>query len=501
MGKKSRRKRTKQRAGKQTESGAASPPAPPPVIREAEDLQGILRLAGYPMETERDFHTGTMAYSAATFIRTTLCEGTGALPNLDSVGRNDPCPCGSDKKYKKCCMGAAQSPASLRRIVCSPGPMPPGIVPCIIDRDRVLADCQHLGTLLAGHPVLKRIRFGRRRASLYFDEHLPQGHEDLTGEQVAELMEDIGVRYLRTHDESRTFNRLKQALPEAAKTVSTIDELRALVMGHLFAELEMGPGNEPPQETPLGAILFKLTVGETAERDRTMADLAGQMAARLQHSAGAEGEDGAYDSETPEELLERNRDLLGTLVESTLQVAEEMAESIEAGTFPVLLPFALIAEPFMTATVEAQNEPGLPRERVRELIVKGEEDFCDEDSRLYQVALEQWLEKEDGSDPDATEHVRLMLSFLKSDGPGPLMRLLLVTTLDTCDTGGIDWEEELNWPQDNSPITAELLESYGDKLLENGFPKLAVRMWKTCGLLGPIPKALQEKIDRTEPMH
>src|SRR3989442_775394 len=28
-------------------------------------------------------------------------------------GRNDPCPCGSGKKYKKCCLGkAAQSPAT-----------------------------------------------------------------------------------------------------------------------------------------------------------------------------------------------------------------------------------------------------------------------------------------------------------------------------------------------------------------------------------------------------
>jgi hypothetical protein len=25
------------------------------------------------------------------------------------VGRNDPCPCGSGKKYKKCCLGKAQA--------------------------------------------------------------------------------------------------------------------------------------------------------------------------------------------------------------------------------------------------------------------------------------------------------------------------------------------------------------------------------------------------------
>ena len=28
---------------------------------------------------------------------------SGAAPELTKVGRNDPCPCGSGKKYKKCC--------------------------------------------------------------------------------------------------------------------------------------------------------------------------------------------------------------------------------------------------------------------------------------------------------------------------------------------------------------------------------------------------------------
>ncbi len=26
-------------------------------------------------------------------------------PGVSPIGRNDPCPCGSGKKYKKCCMG------------------------------------------------------------------------------------------------------------------------------------------------------------------------------------------------------------------------------------------------------------------------------------------------------------------------------------------------------------------------------------------------------------
>ncbi len=33
------------------------------------------------------------------------------------AGRNDPCPCGSGKKYKKCCEGKQQSARSSRAMV------------------------------------------------------------------------------------------------------------------------------------------------------------------------------------------------------------------------------------------------------------------------------------------------------------------------------------------------------------------------------------------------
>lgn len=31
--------------------------------------------------------------------------GTLEVHYMPKIGRNDPCPCGSGKKYKKCCMG------------------------------------------------------------------------------------------------------------------------------------------------------------------------------------------------------------------------------------------------------------------------------------------------------------------------------------------------------------------------------------------------------------
>ena len=37
-----------------------------------------------------------------------------------SIGRNDPCPCGSGKKYKKCCYGKLEK----MKKYASPNPMP-----------------------------------------------------------------------------------------------------------------------------------------------------------------------------------------------------------------------------------------------------------------------------------------------------------------------------------------------------------------------------------------
>ena len=44
-------------------------------------------------------------------IITAIDEAWAARPGAKKVGRNDPCPCRSGKKYKKCCLGKAASPA------------------------------------------------------------------------------------------------------------------------------------------------------------------------------------------------------------------------------------------------------------------------------------------------------------------------------------------------------------------------------------------------------
>jgi len=58
---------------------------------------------------EKIFSSTTVLYESKTFSKTLgFIEDEESKPKFDAtnIGRNDPCPCGSGKKYKKCCMTA-----------------------------------------------------------------------------------------------------------------------------------------------------------------------------------------------------------------------------------------------------------------------------------------------------------------------------------------------------------------------------------------------------------
>lgn len=67
---------------------------------------------------EKIFSSTTVLYESKTFSSTLGYiedEGNKCVPDFDAsgVGRNDPCPCGSGKKYKKCCMAALSASGCL----------------------------------------------------------------------------------------------------------------------------------------------------------------------------------------------------------------------------------------------------------------------------------------------------------------------------------------------------------------------------------------------------
>jgi uncharacterized protein len=72
---------------------------PKPISPEQRE-EVIVHMAAGLLGAYKYFRQRREAYAEATF-------SPEPRHNTDKIGRNDPCPCGSGKKYKKCCGGAA----------------------------------------------------------------------------------------------------------------------------------------------------------------------------------------------------------------------------------------------------------------------------------------------------------------------------------------------------------------------------------------------------------
>jgi hypothetical protein len=73
---------------------------------KAEDIEEIYKKHGFLQKTKRKYSSTTIIYSSKAFQELIDLSGKKTGYATVKVGRNKPCPCGSGKKYKKCCLGA-----------------------------------------------------------------------------------------------------------------------------------------------------------------------------------------------------------------------------------------------------------------------------------------------------------------------------------------------------------------------------------------------------------
>ena len=80
------------------------------VLKKNYTLEDLLQTYKAPYLEQKIFSSTTVLYKSKAFSRTLgIIEEHEERPKIDTtgVGRNDPCPCGSGKKFKKCCGAAA----------------------------------------------------------------------------------------------------------------------------------------------------------------------------------------------------------------------------------------------------------------------------------------------------------------------------------------------------------------------------------------------------------
>ncbi|MBQ2644060.1 SEC-C domain-containing protein [bacterium] len=78
------------------------------IMQTSYTLDELIRRYKYKNYNKPIISPASILYSSKVFsqimVKEVRKEERKLEPQIEKVGRNDPCPCGSGKKYKKCCM-------------------------------------------------------------------------------------------------------------------------------------------------------------------------------------------------------------------------------------------------------------------------------------------------------------------------------------------------------------------------------------------------------------
>ena len=128
-----------------------------------EDLVDRLKTIGEGLDGSRVTTDRRGTHDRATITITTLTAGVGSFLTVANIGRNDPCPCGSGRKYKHCCLGQVDAERATRvRLRQAEARIVPALLEFALDRwgkellaqawDEFVFDAEELPDDLIGDP-------------------------------------------------------------------------------------------------------------------------------------------------------------------------------------------------------------------------------------------------------------------------------------------------------------------------------------------------------------
>ena len=445
-----------------------------------EAAEQTLRLAGYGLEDETQRRMGVLAFHAAALVHAAAAQqASGGRPGR--IRRNDPCPCGSGKKYKKCCFATGKPlPDPSLGSAAASAPPDPEIVPRLLDGERTSRDLGQLGSLLERDPDLRRLRWSGSKVARYLAAQSKDGPE-LEGEQLDRFVEQVAQRYADTEpDGAELLGRLLEPLTRAARKPRSKDELRALALGVLYAALE---GDRSPHQSfgpnPLVCAIFRLSLNEELRRRAK-----GMTPKRGQAGALA----GAHGKLAPEVAAE--------LQHSGERMLEDLRRCIRQARFPVLLPNASLLPLFSRIEQRQRTTPAPSRDEVRAMVERAVGEWVPEDRRLFGELLEAWSEKNPGAAPEAIGQVRSVQALVAGECLEPLDEELALAAVRQGRGSPVAGEPPPTANESEITLSVEYLERYGDFLVAKGFPVLGRRTYALCAEQGPMPASVADKLGR-----
>jgi SEC-C motif len=452
--------------------------------RPTAEMLRILRAAGCDTTEEGDLQMGMVAYNAA-LLASRHAGNRSVQPAWRSrAGRNEPCPCGSGRKYKKCCLDKdrAPSPDNDHSLVVNFGPE---ILPRLWDDDAMVEDCAVLGRIMERDQAFAKVGFSTERVASFVDavfekETSPFRNADQDdADTYAQAIDDLAVQYIRESGDRKVTQGIKDKLLAAIRRAQSKDEVRALATGLCLA-LRADITKDPADDL-LGIILFRRALFAAA----TPARIFNKVFDRL-----------GIDEDELRRLIEANDPSIKEKIESAideLDASERKAleasfdrrhknlwETIAAGKFPVPMPFATQAA--LSGRVASANDTSSLNDLAATIIT-----FCDEliedDYVIYGQMLDRWLRNSNERSDQIVDAVRMMrelcgIRAIKDLAPrllGFCLRKGLAIPFD---------EEERNFIDGDHSVGEkfEFIAKYGSWLETKGYPGMANRLllcWET----------------------
>ena len=458
----------------------------------SQEMVEVLIQAGYRMEHPKEWQSGLVAYNSALMLKMLISKGSGHARGR-KIGRNEPCPCGSGKKHKKCCLGKEQGSgggplmAELRR----PGPPPAAMLPRLDNLEAMADDMNLLVKLMDEDPDLCKIRFPPAQVSRFFDKHLPDDFETLSKDESDEIIDHIANRFNRKHDQTPVFKAFMDAVVRVGRRVQDMSELRALSLGYFLAISETADTDDQFKGGPLAVAFFRISLftgdPDSEGLDRAFDALKGFAAKGLKRGEMPDDIDEIVSS-IKEQMPD---DVLQALDQITAE-ANDVFDAVRDGEFPVLLPYPCVAKLLWSMKQTIDHEDEKTTERLKDLLHQTVTDFCEEDRRLWGQAIRYHMDT--GIEPEWEKQARLLLLLLQVPLQDVQVMEFVVAVLRQARFGRLPWEDEVSSQEDEEEARQDFLERYGDRLLEEGFPTLAARIWSCCEYLGPVPETVKAKI-------
>lgn len=431
-------------------------------------VERTLHAAGYQPKDPGDLQRALVAYQAADLLRYKVLRIADRTAQK-KVGRNDPCPCGSGRKYKKCCLGKSGGDVlSMLR-----AGVPPALLPRPWDDDEEDAsDDERLGALLGSAPELEGIRFHRARLGQFIGDKLPEDFDTEDDDGRERILADLACDYVARYGETAVFRDYVEAAARCGARLRDMDKLRSLVAGCFYAIYEQAMEEGSSVRTPLTLMIFDATLNEGVEA--AAAEETAEERAReavLKATGGRSNRD--LDAAELAALHENPPDEARELFRSVEARLAEIMVAIKDGSFPVYLPFPCVARAASLLMTTTSNDVDTAS-RLVSLAKEAMEQFCDEDVELYEAAVHDWLDTGEGTEEEAGM-ARLLLPLLRSDYRADIVERLVVATIQHADGFSMPFGPDVD-REHGTGGRFEFFERYAEVLAVQGFQTLAERV-------------------------